>query len=206
MGVSNRPRYAEAQVPPVELNALCVNFYTSAVSVPNPVSATTCPANSFALLIPDSFPFNLAVNPYTGAVIYAPVAPPGYLPIILPDAGSVPFCMSVYTHHLRYSPGNTCYGSSIQILIVGEVAPAAVDDGLYTTLVTITFNQPAPGLLANDDLGLPDATLVSFGGGDLGGDASSNPAGTALINGLAGGTLTVNADGSLTLDTPTDAR
>ncbi len=123
--------------------------------MPNPVTSTTCPANSFTLLIPDSFPFNLAVNPYTGAVIYAPVTPPRFLPIILPDAGIVPFCMSPYTHQLRYSASNTCVGASIQILVVGEIAPDAVDDGLYTTLVNSDLNETAPGLLTNDDLGLP---------------------------------------------------
>ena len=142
---ANQPESVEAEPAGIEINALCVNFYTSAVSVPNPVTSTTCPAHSFTLLIPDSFPFNLAVNPYTGAVIYAPVTPPRFLPIILPDAGVVPFCMSPYTHQLRYSASNTCVGASIKILVVGEIAPDAVDDGLYTTLVNIDLNETAPG-------------------------------------------------------------
>ncbi len=198
---SGRLQDTQAQPAAIELNALCVNFYTSAVFVPNPITGTTCPTNSFALLIPDSFPFNLAVNPYTGAVIYAPVTPPGFLPIILPDAGIVPFCMSLYTHQLRYSSSNTCVGASIQILVVGQVAPDAVDDGPYTTLVNVTINEPAPGLLANDNLGLPDATLLSFGGGSLPGNVSSNGAESNVA--FAGGLLSVHADGSFELVNPT---
>jgi CSLREA domain-containing protein len=58
------------------------------------------------------------------------------------------------------------------------------------------------GLFANngsgpDDLGSPTATLVSFGGGDLGGAVTDHAAGAGVSFAL--GTLTVHADGSWTL-------
>ncbi|MDC0831453.1 hypothetical protein POG22_00295 [Geitlerinema sp. CS-897] len=56
---------------------------------------------------------------------------------------------------------------------------------------------PFGGLLVNDTLGSPAATIVSFGGGDLGGSVTDNGAGSSVA--LAGGTLTVNSDGSITL-------
>ncbi len=59
-------------------------------------------------------------------------------------------------------------------------------------------------LLDNDTLGHPEATIVSFGGGSLAGDASTNPADGVTSVGLAGGQLTVAADGSFTLTTPAD--
>src|SRR5262249_20594806 len=53
------------------------------------------------------------------------------------------------------------------------------------------------GLLTNDFLGLPAATITFFGGGFLGGQVQDHAAGTSAS--AAGvGTLTVNADGSLT--------
>ncbi|PJF34220.1 MAG: hypothetical protein CUN57_00070, partial [Phototrophicales bacterium] len=56
-------------------------------------------------------------------------------------------------------------------------------------------------LLDNDILGTPVSTLTTFGGGNLGGDVTTNAAGVAV--GLAGGTLTVNGDGSFSLLNPT---
>ena len=44
--------------------------------------------------------------------------------------------------------------------------------------------------------------MASFGGGDAGGTVSDNAAGTAVN--FAGGKLTVNTDGSLLIDSPTE--
>jgi len=52
-------------------------------------------------------------------------------------------------------------------------------------------------LLGNDSLGSPAASITSFGGGDLGGAVTDNAAGSSVA--LAGGTLTVGSDGSITL-------
>jgi hypothetical protein len=84
-------------------------------------------------------------------------------------------------------------------------APGAVADGpavdsepgdAYHTGLNTPLSITAPGLLANDVLGVPQATLVSFGGGDLGGSVTTHPAGTTVNFGI-GGSLTVNAGGSL---------
>jgi hypothetical protein len=55
----------------------------------------------------------------------------------------------------------------------------------------------APGLLANDTLGIPAGTITSFGDGTLGGAVTTFPAGTSIMFGT-GGSLVVNANGSLT--------
>jgi hypothetical protein len=75
-----------------------------------------------------------------------------------------------------------------------EGAPDAVDDPGYTTAANTALDSPAPGVLANDDLGTPDAVLTHFGGGSLDGSVSDNTAGNPATN--DGHSLTVNADGS----------
>ncbi|WP_435105319.1 cadherin domain-containing protein [Arhodomonas sp. AD133] len=73
----------------------------------------------------------------------------------------------------------------------------ASDDGPYTVEVPADLSAPAPGLLDNDALGDPAGDIASYGGGDLGGSVTDHTAGNSVS--LAGGTLTVNADGSFSL-------
>lgn len=104
------------------------------------------------------------------------------------------------------------------VLSIAE-GPTAVDDPQYTVLngetLTTTGGQlpplasqarpeklspalpPEPGLVANDVLGFPAATIVSFGGGSLGGAVIDNAAGATVPFG-PGHVLQVNADGSFT--------
>ncbi len=81
-------------------------------------------------------------------------------------------------------------------------APIPVADS-YAVLAGGTLNQAASpgGLLANDFTGAPPGTIASFGGGTLGGAVTSNAAGTSVSLG-GGGSLTVNADGSLSFTPP----
>jgi len=84
--------------------------------------------------------------------------------------------------------------------------PIAQDDALFAS-GSQTNNYSAPGLLADngagaDYLGTPAATIVSFGGGSFGGTAASNPAGSTVAIPVQGGSLTVNADGSVVVDSP----
>ena len=65
---------------------------------------------------------------------------------------------------------------------------------LATSLNVGAGTGPPDGLLVNDNLGSPPATLTSFGGGSLGGAVTDQAAGSSVT--LAGGALTVNADGS----------
>ncbi len=105
-----------------------------------------------------------------------------------------------------YRITNTKGTSDATVTIQVKNAPVANDDGPYTVATGGTLNVPAgagppDGLLVNDMLGTPAATLTSFGGGSLGGAVTDNAAGATVP--LAGGTLTVNSDGSFTLATPT---
>jgi hypothetical protein len=74
-----------------------------------------------------------------------------------------------------------------------------VEPGGTLNIATTDTND----LLDNDTLGSPVSTLATFGGGNLGGDVTTNTAGDSVS--LAGGTLTVNADGSFSLTNPTAA-
>jgi hypothetical protein len=75
-------------------------------------------------------------------------------------------------------------------------APPVPQADSYTTQLTTPINEGAgTGLLANDDRGLPEADLVSFGSGDLSGAVTDHAAGATVGVG-ADGSLTVNADGS----------
>jgi hypothetical protein len=84
------------------------------------------------------------------------------------------------------------------------LAPAAAADA-FTMLAgdTATEDVLVDNGAGPDVLGVPAAQVASFGGGDLGGTVADNPAGTTV--GLAGGQLTLAADGTLTLVAPTAA-
>jgi adhesin/invasin len=77
----------------------------------------------------------------------------------------------------------------------GNSAPGAPFHGAFNT----TLNLPASGvgsLMNNDVRGFPAAEVEKFGGGSLGGTVESNNAGSTVTFGT-GGSLTVNADGSV---------
>ncbi|NND33142.1 MAG: hypothetical protein HKN76_11175, partial [Saprospiraceae bacterium] len=87
---------------------------------------------------------------------------------------------------------------SCSFTITVQASPDAKDDAL----TTIEDTNLAEDLFADngsgaDNLGFPAATIASFGGGSLGGTVTSNAAGSSVA--LADGTLTVNANGSITL-------
>ncbi len=97
---------------------------------------------------------------------------------------------------------------SAQFLAAGP--PTAVDDGPsssstpgspFHTDTDTPYTLAAPGLLANDDLGFPLATLEAFGGGDVGGGVDNDAQDVVSLPG--GGSLTVNEDGSLDFTPPT---
>ena len=86
------------------------------------------------------------------------------------------------------------------VTIEVQRAPDAVDDGPYVTTIGVDINVVAPGLLANDDTGFPTTGIDNFGGGSLGGLVTDNAAGASVA--FAGGTLTVNPNGSFSLTNP----
>jgi uncharacterized repeat protein (TIGR01451 family) len=81
----------------------------------------------------------------------------------------------------------------IENAAVGSAPVAAADPGYATASATL-LAVPAPGVLANDDLGSPAATLTHFGGGSLGGSVLDHVAGSPVTFGT-GGSLSVAADG-----------
>jgi hypothetical protein len=91
-----------------------------------------------------------------------------------------------------------------------EAPPTAVNDGPtansapgdpYHTPFDNEFVLSAPRVMSNDTRGFPEATVVSFGGGDLGGDVTSRAAGDA-VSLDDGGSLTVNGNGSVNFTPP----
>ncbi|PJF39922.1 MAG: hypothetical protein CUN54_07225, partial [Phototrophicales bacterium] len=109
-------------------------------------------------------------------------------------------------YEIQAANGST---DTAQVTITFGDFPVAVDDTLatlgtgneYSTNVGVTLNIGAgTGLLNNDTLGNPAATLTDWGGGDASNNVNRNP-GTSRP--FAGGTLTVNADGSFDLVNPT---
>ena len=95
------------------------------------------------------------------------------------------------------------YLSDGLVFTINSLPPVATDDAPgpavgYSTLHDADFSETAgSGVLFNDHLGAPEATLTSFGGGSLGGAVTDHAAGVSVS--LAGGTLQVNDDGSFSL-------
>jgi hypothetical protein len=109
------------------------------------------------------------------------------------------------TYTLTYRLQNAVDYSDASITIRVAKAPVAKDD-LYTFNDNVAQNTSAgAGLFADhgngaDELGIPDAVLTSFGGGSLGGNVAKHLPGSAVD--FAGGTLTVNSNGSWSLVDP----
>jgi hypothetical protein len=102
-------------------------------------------------------------------------------------------------YNFRYRIANSAGNDYANVFLVIQAQPLAYDDELGASLDEMN-SLPAGTLFADngsseDDLGFPEAQIVTFGGGSLGGDVTSNNAGETVA--LAGGTLTVNSDGSL---------
>jgi hypothetical protein len=95
-------------------------------------------------------------------------------------------------------------GSSLFVRVDAKMGrgPQAVADN-YTATPGVTLNIPAAtGVLANDLRGAPPAIVAFYGGGSLGGAVTGHLAGTTTLFG-AGGSLTVNPNGSLAFTPPT---
>lgn len=103
------------------------------------------------------------------------------------------------TFVFEYQIENVGGTSQAQVDIQVQTPAAATDDS-FSMLSDETFELPAPGVLGND-AGLPAPVVVSFGGGDLGGDVDDHAAGsTATI--APDGSVVINANGSLTFIPP----
>ncbi|QBB71920.1 hypothetical protein ELE36_17000 [Pseudolysobacter antarcticus] len=105
-----------------------------------------------------------------------------------------------FTYTLTNSGGT----STATVTFTVVAGPVAVADS-YTTSVGTGLSISAPGVLNNDQLGAPPATMSSYGGGSLGGSVTDNTPGVAASGTLGGAALTLNADGSFVLGAPTTA-
>lgn len=97
---------------------------------------------------------------------------------------------------------NQTNNSASEETFVGA-SPVAVDDGpdtnsapgdLFHVPLDTGLAAPAGSLFVNDTLGDPVSAITSFGGGDVGGDVTSNAAGDTVE--LSKGLITVGTDGS----------
>jgi hypothetical protein len=82
--------------------------------------------------------------------------------------------------------------------------PMATDDA-YMTTMNVPITVAPPGILGNDNLGFPVATVSHFGGGNLGGTVITYAAGQLVlfgIGGQTGGQIRILADGSLSFTPP----
>jgi hypothetical protein len=102
-----------------------------------------------------------------------------------------------FTFQYRITNGSGSSDATVTIdVTAASVAPSAVADGYNTAAgTTLTVPHGATDLLANDNLGSSTATLVSFGGGSLGGAVTDRVAGDTVGFG-SGGSLGVGANGS----------
>jgi len=75
--------------------------------------------------------------------------------------------------------------------------PTAIDDVFDALLGSVDSDAVAPGILGNDTLGVPEATLVDYGAPGTRGTLPGDP---YTLPGSGGVTVTVAADGALTID------
>jgi hypothetical protein len=100
-----------------------------------------------------------------------------------------------------YTLTNSGGTSTATVTFTVVAGPVAVADS-YATSVGTGLNISASGVLSNDQLGAPPATMSSYGGGSLGGSVTDNTPGVAASGTLGGTVLTLNADGSFVLGAP----
>lgn len=95
-----------------------------------------------------------------------------------------------------YTARNSAGSDTATVSLTVGIAPLAQNDAGYISLFNAPLSMPVgTGVLKNDTLGSPAATVLSFGGGMLLGTVPSNAAGTTASFGT-GGALKLNADGS----------
>ena len=108
------------------------------------------------------------------------------------------------TYTVLYRLTNSTGSDDATVGITVRLAPDAKNDSIGAVAeVTLNGDVTADNAGGADILGHPQATVVSFGGGSLSGDATTHAPDTSVS--LAGGTLTVNADGTFSLVSPTTA-
>lgn len=102
----------------------------------------------------------------------------------------------------RYRLQNSAGFSDAIVTFEVGVAPVAGDDA-YQTDINVQLDVASPGVLDNDDLGFPESSLTSFGGGSLGGSVETYNAGSQIAFGI-GGFVRLFASGRLIFRPPND--
>ena len=188
-------------------NSVGVADATVTLTVNQPTSITSAATANFSVGTNGSFTITTAGTPAATSITLTGCTLPAGLTFAYaggatatisgtPSAGGSASC--------TVTAGNGFGTPATQTLTVAaNSGPVAVDDA-QTTKVGTPINLAAPGLLQNDTLGFPAATLTSFGGGSLGGSVTDHAAGTSALL-PNGGTLTINADGSVGMTAPTTA-
>ncbi|MFO1304131.1 MAG: IPTL-CTERM sorting domain-containing protein [Burkholderiales bacterium] len=117
----------------------------------------------------------------------------GVSPIAVDPTGDAPPGADIAAFYAKQEPAQErlYFRADIKTASV----PTAVNDAYAGAAGSTLVRPAATGLLANDQLGAPPATLTSFGGGSLGGTVTSNAAGTTVPI-APGGSITVGGDGS----------
>ena len=95
--------------------------------------------------------------------------------------------------------------ATVTVDVTAAAAPPVARADAFSATVgnTLNGNVLADNGSGADLTGSPAATVISFGGGSLGGDVTSNAAGATVA--VAGGTITVDATGALSLVGATQA-
>lgn len=93
------------------------------------------------------------------------------------------------------STANTMVVDSATIVVRLNAPPKTVAD-VYGAITNTSIVIAAPGVLANDTLGIPAGMVTSFGGGSLGGTVTLAVAGAVLSFGT-GGSLQLSPNGAL---------
>jgi hypothetical protein len=170
-----------------------------------PVSAPVAVADSYTTSLNTTLnvpvPGVLVNDTVNGATITAHTNP-AHATLVLNANGSFAYTPATgYTgsDSFSYTISNAGGSSTATVTLNIVAGPVAIADS-YTTTLGVALSVPAPGLLGNDQLGAPTASLQSFGGGDAGGTVTSNPPGSSAT--LAGANLVVAADGSINLAAP----
>lgn len=132
-----------------------------------------------------------------------------------PSLFSVQPSVNIVTDDLSFAPAGGAFGlanvtatitdgvftddANCSFTITVQAAPDAMADNFPTQLDTDLTGEDLFADNGNgiDDLGFPAATISHFGSGSLGGAVTDNTAGSTVA--LAGGTLQVNANGTMNL-------
>ena len=157
---------------------------------------TSAAATTFGVGSAGSFTFTASGSP---APTFALTACSPALPASITAAGSLlsgtPVAGQSGVYNCTLTASNAAGSATQAFALTIAQAPVAVADG-GSVLAGATLTVPAPGLLGNDQLSVPPATLTFFGGGSLSGAVTDNAAGSTVA--LGTGALQVTANGGMT--------